>query len=47
MNEQGVFVSPLSYLEAQQLPHRQVQLFLMFDDLASKMLKQINKKAKK
>ena len=44
LNESGAFVSPLSYTEAQGLPKRQVEMFLQFDELADKMIRQINKK---
>lgn len=42
-NESGAFVPPLSYLEAQQLPKRTVEMFMHFDEYAEKMLRQINK----
>ena len=43
LNENGAFVPPLSYMEAQQMPKRQIELFMVFDEYADKMLRQINK----
>ena len=43
INENGSFVPTLSYVEAQQFPKRQIELFMIFDEYADKMLRQINK----
>lgn len=44
INANGSFVPPLSYFEAQQMPKRTMQLFMIFDDYADRMLRTINKK---
>ena len=43
MDANGAFVPPLSYLEAQQLPKRMIEMFMAFDECAEKMIRQINK----
>ena len=43
MSEGGAFVPPLSYAEAQQMPKREIELFMIFDEYAEKMIRQITK----
>ena len=44
--DSGVFVSPLSYNEAQAMPKRQVEMFMQLDEIAEKMIRQLSKKGK-
>jgi hypothetical protein len=43
VNEAGAFIPPLSYLEAQQMPKRTIELFMRFDEYAEKMIRVIYK----
>jgi hypothetical protein len=43
-SDAGAFIPPLSYADAQQMPKRQVEMFMEFDDITDRLQKQMSKK---
>lgn len=43
LGENGIFEAPLSYFESQQMPRRELEIFMSLDDLAAKIIKRIAK----
>ena len=43
-DENGAFISPLTYFEAQQMPKREIEIFMRLDDLASKTIRSQTRK---
>jgi len=44
MSDAGQFIPPISYHEAQSMPKREIEMFMYFDEIAEKTLRQMTKK---